>query len=50
MRHVIVKLYPGRTEEQKQRLADAIAEDLVQIARCTEDSISIAFEEVAEEE
>ncbi len=50
MPHVIVKLYPGRTEEQKQRLADAIAEDLVQIAGCTEDSISVAFEEVAAEE
>ena len=29
MPHVIVKLYPGRTEEQKKRLAAAITSDVV---------------------
>ena len=46
MPHVVVKLYPGRTEEQKQRLADAIAENVATIAGCGEDSVSVAFEEV----
>lgn len=50
MPHIIVKLYPGRTEEQKQRLAEAIARDVTTIAVCDEESVSIAFEEVSAEE
>ena len=46
MPHVVVKLYPGRTEEQKQSLADAIAANVATIAGCGEDSVSVAFEEV----
>jgi 4-oxalocrotonate tautomerase len=50
MPHVIVKLYPGRTEEQKQRLADEIARDVVDIAECAEKSVSVAIEEVHPDE
>jgi 4-oxalocrotonate tautomerase len=46
MPHIIVKLYPGRTEEQKRRLAQAIARDVVEIAQCPETAVSVAFEEV----
>jgi len=46
MPHVIVKLYPGRTEEQKKRLADEIARDVVEIAKCAEKSVSVAIEEI----
>jgi 4-oxalocrotonate tautomerase len=46
MPHVIVKLYPGRTEEQKKRLADEIVRDVVDIAKCAEKSVSVAIEEV----
>lgn len=46
MPHVIVKLYPGRAEEQKQRLTQAIARDLVEILNCPETAVSVAFEEV----
>jgi 4-oxalocrotonate tautomerase len=46
MPHVIVKLYPGRTEEQKRRLADEIVRDVVDIAKCAEKSVSVAIEEV----
>jgi 4-oxalocrotonate tautomerase len=46
MPHIIVKLYPGRTDEQKQRLADEITRDVVRFARCEEKSVSVAFEEV----
>ncbi len=28
MPHVIVKLWPGKSEEQKRRLADAISKDV----------------------
>ncbi len=50
MPHVIVKMYPGRTEEQKIRLAEAITKAVVSIAVCSEDSVSISLEEVAPEE
>ena len=46
MPHVIIKLWPGKTEEQKQKLADAIVKDMVSIAGCKESSLSVAFEEV----
>jgi 4-oxalocrotonate tautomerase len=46
MPHVIVKLYPGRTEEQKRRLVDEIVRDVVEIAKCAEKSVSVAIEEV----
>lgn len=46
MPHVIVKLYLGRSEEQKQRLTEAIAKDVVEIIKCPEAAVSVAFEEV----
>jgi 4-oxalocrotonate tautomerase len=46
MPHVIVKLYPGRTEEQKTRLAEAITKDVMTIAQCEEKSVSVAIEEI----
>jgi 4-oxalocrotonate tautomerase len=50
MPHVIVKLYPGRSGEQKKQLAEEIAKDVVAIARCEEKAVSVAFEEVEEDE
>ena len=50
MPHVIVKLYPGRTEEQKKQLTDAITRSVVEIAVCKEAMVSVAFEEVEESE
>jgi 4-oxalocrotonate tautomerase len=48
MPHVTVKLYPGRSEEQKQRLTAAIVRDTVEIIQCPEAAVSVAFEEVAQ--
>ena len=31
MPHVIVKMSPGRSEDQKRRLAEAFAKDLIEI-------------------
>ena len=50
MPHVIVKLWPGRSEEQKKKLTEEIARDMVATLKCNADSISIAFEEVKPEE
>ncbi len=47
MPHVIVKLWPGKSEEQKRRLADAISKDVMNILNYGEESISVAFEEVS---
>jgi 4-oxalocrotonate tautomerase len=48
--HVIVKLYPGRSEQQKFRLAEQIAKDVVAIIRCGEESVSVAIEEIKPED
>jgi 4-oxalocrotonate tautomerase len=50
MPHIIVKLYPGRTEEQKRKLTDEIVKDVVEIAKCEEKSVSVAIEEIDEED
>ena len=46
MPHIIVKLYPGRSEAQKKQLVDQIAKDVVTIAKCEEKAVSIAIEEI----
>ncbi len=48
--HVIVKLYPGRSEQQKIRLAEAIVKDVVDIIKCGEESVSVAIEEIKPED
>ena len=50
MPHVIVKLYPGRSEEQKVKLANEIVKDVVAIAKCEEKSVSVSFEEIDQED
>ncbi len=47
MPHVIVKLWPGRSEELKKKLADQIAKDVSEIFNKSEDSVSIAMEEIS---
>lgn len=46
MPHVIVKLWPGKTEQQKTRLAEAITKDVMEIFHYGEESVSVAMEEV----
>ena len=50
MPHVIVKLYPGRSEQQKNRLAEQIVKDVVAIANCGEEAVSVAIEEIKPED
>ena len=45
MPHIIVKLYKGRSDQQKKALADKIAEDVIAVTECKETDVSIAFEE-----
>lgn len=46
MPHVIVKLYPGRTDEVKTLLAEKIAKNVMEIAKCEEKAVSVAIEEI----
>ena len=47
MPHVIVKMYPGRSEQQKRQLAEAIVKDVVTLTQVGENSVSVAIEEIA---
>ena len=46
MPHVIVKLWPGKSEQQKVRLADEIVKDVTKVLNYGEESVSVAIEEV----
>lgn len=46
MPHVIVKLWPGKSEQQKARLAKAIAQSEIDVLNYGEECVSVAFEEV----
>ena len=46
MPHVIVKLWPGKSEQQKKRLAEKIASDVMVVLNYGEESVSVGFEEI----
>ena len=46
MPHVIVKLWPGKSEQQKRRLANAITKDVATVLNYGDESVSVAVEEV----
>ena len=50
MPHVVVKLWPGKSEEQKKRLAEAIAKDVMDVLHYGQESVSVAMEEVKQQE
>jgi len=43
MPHVIVKLWPGKSEQQKRRLAEAITKDVMEILHYGDESVSVAM-------
>ena len=49
MPHVLVKLWPGKSEAQKSRLAERVAQDVMDVMDVMgygEESVSVAIEEV----
>jgi len=46
MPHVIVKLSPGKSEEQKIRLAEAITRDVMEVLNYGSEAVSVVMEEV----
>jgi len=45
-----VKLWPGKSEQQKKRLAEAIARDVMSVLNYGEESVSVAMEEIEQQE
>jgi len=50
MPHIIVKLYTGRSEREKSRLAEQLVKDVVAIVKCGDESVSVAIEDVNPED
>jgi len=50
MPHVIVKLWPGKSEQQKRRLAEEITKDVMDVLHYGEESVSVAIEEIKSQE
>jgi 4-oxalocrotonate tautomerase len=49
MPHVIIKLYPGRSEDVKRALATRINQAVIDSLKVPDEVISIAIEEVAKD-
>ncbi|MEO5915613.1 MAG: tautomerase family protein [Luteolibacter sp.] len=47
MPHVIVKLWPGKTDDQKNRLAAAITRNVTHVLNYGDEAVSVAFEEIS---
>jgi len=46
MPHVIVKMYAGRSEEQKARLAEEVTKAVIAGVGCGEQAVSVSIEDV----
>ena len=46
MPHIIVKLWPGKSEQQKRRLAEKITRSVMETLHYAQESVSVAFEEI----
>ncbi|HXM24388.1 MAG TPA: tautomerase family protein [Chthoniobacterales bacterium] len=46
MPHVIVKLVPGKSEQEKTRLAEEITKDVMDVLHYGEEAVSVAIEEI----
>ena len=46
MPHVIVKLWPGKSEKQKAKLAEEITRAVMTVLKYGEESVSVAMEEI----
>jgi 4-oxalocrotonate tautomerase len=46
MPHVIVKLWPGKSEQQKKELSEKITNDVMSVLNYGEESVSVSIEEI----
>jgi 4-oxalocrotonate tautomerase len=47
MPHIVVKLYSGRSDQQKAQLAQQITKAVMAGAQCAEAAVSVSIEDVA---
>jgi 4-oxalocrotonate tautomerase len=47
MPHVIIKLWPGKSEQQKQNLANSVTKAIMTHLGYSEDAVSVGLEEIA---
>jgi 4-oxalocrotonate tautomerase len=50
MPHVVVKLWPGKSEQQKAQLAWEITDSVMSVLKYGAESVSVGFEEVESQE
>lgn len=50
MPHVVVKMFPGRTPEQKAALARALTQTMIDTLKTPEEAISVGIEDVSPKE
>lgn len=50
MPHVILKMYPGRSEEMKEQAVAFLVKAVVESIGCKESAVSVAIEEIPKEE
>jgi len=50
MPHVVVKLWPGKSERQKTQLAEAIVKNVTEVLGYGAESVSVAFDEISSRE
>jgi 4-oxalocrotonate tautomerase len=49
MPHAVIKMYPGRNQDQKQALARAISDAIIATLGSKPESVSVSIEDVAPE-
>lgn len=47
MPHVIIRMYPGKSERQKTRIAEQVTQAVMASAHCAALSVSVSIEDVA---
>jgi len=50
MPHVIVKLWPGESEQQKTAITERITNDVMNVSNYGEESVSVSIEEIKPDE
>ncbi|MBX3736826.1 MAG: tautomerase family protein [Candidatus Didemnitutus sp.] len=50
MPHIVVKLWPGKSEQQKQELAARITSDAMEVLDLGAETVSVAMEEIPSHE
>ena len=50
MPHVVIKCFPGRTEEQKTKCAEEVTKAIAETMGCNESSVSVDIKEIARDD